>query len=206
MNVPWLRIGLLAPGGMNSMSPWPSNSSAPFWSITIRLSIRLCTRKLMRVGMFDLIRPVTTVAAGRCVARIRWMPTARDFCANRTMNAFHFFAAGHHQVGQLIDDDHDVRQMLGDLRFLFRRAGLEAFDQLFLRHRVVFFDVSHAGLGKKFVSLIHLFAGPFQHAGGPARVVDDRAHQMRNVLERSHFHDLRDRPGSASPGRAAAGT
>ena len=67
------------------MSPWPSKRSAPFWSSTIRLSILLCTRNAMRVGMFDLIRPVTTVAAGRWVARIRWMPTARDFWARRTM-------------------------------------------------------------------------------------------------------------------------
>ena len=67
------------------MSPWPSSTSAPFWSRTMRLSCRLATRKLTRQGMLDLIRPVTTFALGRCVARIRWMPTARAFWAMRMM-------------------------------------------------------------------------------------------------------------------------
>ena len=67
------------------MSPCPSRTSAPFWSRTMRLSWRLATRKLTRQGMFDLIRPVTTLTEGRCVARIRWMPTARAFCEIRMM-------------------------------------------------------------------------------------------------------------------------
>ena len=67
------------------MSPWPSSTSAPFWSSMMRLSMLAATRKLMRHGMFDLIRPVTTVACGRCVARTMWMPTARLFWARRTM-------------------------------------------------------------------------------------------------------------------------
>ena len=43
------------------------------------------TWKQMRPGMLDLMRPVTTCASGRCVARIRWIPTARAFWAMRTM-------------------------------------------------------------------------------------------------------------------------
>jgi hypothetical protein len=65
------------------MSPWPSSSSPPFWSSTIRESIPLATLKQTRQGMLLLIRPVTTLACGRCVARIRWIPTARAFWAMR---------------------------------------------------------------------------------------------------------------------------
>ena len=56
--------------------------------------------------------------------------------------------------------------------------------------RVVALDVADAGLGEDFVALVHLFAGPFQHAGGAAGVVDDGAHEVRDVLERGHFHDF----------------
>ena len=65
------------------MSPWPRRSSPPFWSSTMRLSMPEATLKAMRQGMLDLIRPVTTLAWGRWVARIRWMPTARAFWAMR---------------------------------------------------------------------------------------------------------------------------
>jgi len=46
-------------------------TSPPFWSSTMRESRRLETRKAMRLGRFDLIRPVTTLACGRCVLTIR---------------------------------------------------------------------------------------------------------------------------------------
>ncbi len=36
------------------MSPWPRSKSAPFWSSTMRLSMRLLTRNATRVGMLDL--------------------------------------------------------------------------------------------------------------------------------------------------------
>ena len=42
----------------------------PGFAVT-RESIRLLTRKAIRLGMLDLIRPVTTLAWGRWVARIR---------------------------------------------------------------------------------------------------------------------------------------
>ena len=51
----------------------------------MRLSIPLATLNAIRHGMLLLISPVTTFACGRCVARIRWMPTARAFCAMRTI-------------------------------------------------------------------------------------------------------------------------
>jgi hypothetical protein len=53
----------------------------------VRESILLLTWKLKRVGMFALIRPVITSTLGRCVARIRWMPEARAFCASRAISS-----------------------------------------------------------------------------------------------------------------------
>ena len=44
----------------------------------------------MRVGMLALIRPVITSTLGRCVARIRWMPAARAFCARRAISSSTF--------------------------------------------------------------------------------------------------------------------
>ena len=41
----------------------------------------------MRVGMLALIRPVITSTLGRWVARIRWMPEARAFCASRAISS-----------------------------------------------------------------------------------------------------------------------
>jgi hypothetical protein len=51
----------------------------------MRESIPEATLKAIRPGMFDLMRPVTTLACGRCVARMRWMPMARAFWAMRTI-------------------------------------------------------------------------------------------------------------------------
>ncbi len=83
MNVPCARFKAEEPGGMKSVSPLPSSFSAPLWSRMTRLSIIDETLNDMRMGMFDLMRPVMTSTDGRCVARIRWMPTARLLAARR---------------------------------------------------------------------------------------------------------------------------
>src|ERR671920_491940 len=44
-------------------------------------------RNEIRDGRFALIRPVMTSTDGRCVARIRWMPTARAICASRAIDS-----------------------------------------------------------------------------------------------------------------------
>ncbi len=74
-------------GGRNSMSPLPSSCSAPLPSRMVRESIFDATRNAMRAGRFALIRPVMTSTDGRCVARIRWMPTARAICASRAIDS-----------------------------------------------------------------------------------------------------------------------
>src|SRR5437588_272448 len=61
MKQPWMRTGSLLPGGRNSMSPFPSNVSAPFWSRMVRLSTFDATRNAMRQEKFALMRPVMTL-------------------------------------------------------------------------------------------------------------------------------------------------
>ena len=56
----------------------------------VRESIFELTWKAMRVGMLALIRPVITSTDGRWVARIRWMPAARAFCARRAISSSTF--------------------------------------------------------------------------------------------------------------------
>ena len=73
------------PGGIISMSPLPSSFSEPTWSRMVRESWRLAVAKEMRQGKFALIVPVSTSTDGRCVATIRWMPTARAIWARRAI-------------------------------------------------------------------------------------------------------------------------
>ena len=53
----------------------------------VRLSTRAATRNEMREGKLALMRPVSTSTDGRCVARIRWMPTARAIWARRVIDS-----------------------------------------------------------------------------------------------------------------------
>ena len=45
------------------------------------------SRNDTRAGKLALMSPVTTSTDGRCVARIRWMPAARAFCAIRAISS-----------------------------------------------------------------------------------------------------------------------
>ena len=75
--------------------------------------MRLDTANAMRAGMLALITPVITLTLGRWVATIRWMPTARAFCAMRVMRLLHVAGRHHHEVVELVDDHDDVGQPLG---------------------------------------------------------------------------------------------
>ena len=56
--------------------------------------------------------PVMTSTDGRCVAMTRWMPTARAICAIRQMLGLDVARRDHHEVVELVDDDHDERKPL----------------------------------------------------------------------------------------------
>ena len=73
--------------GSSSMSPLPTSFSAPGWSRMTRESVRLDTANAMRAGTLALITPVMTFTLGRCVATMRWMPTARAFWAMRVIDS-----------------------------------------------------------------------------------------------------------------------
>ena len=87
MNAPCARVDRAAPIGKNSMSPLPSNFSAPGMSRMVRLSTWLLTANAMRDGMFALIKPVITSTDGRWVATTMWMPVARVICARRQITS-----------------------------------------------------------------------------------------------------------------------
>ena len=48
MKAPWMRAPRDSEAGRNSMSPWPSSDSAPFWSRITRESVWEDTAKAMR--------------------------------------------------------------------------------------------------------------------------------------------------------------
>ena len=66
------------------MSPRPMSVCAPPWSMIVIESIAEATLSAMRAGKLALILPVMTLTSGRCVAMMRWMPTARASWARRT--------------------------------------------------------------------------------------------------------------------------
>ena len=72
------------------MSPCPSRCSAPIWSRMVRESTFDETWNAMRLGMLALISPVITSTEGRWVARTRWIPAARAFCASRAISSSTF--------------------------------------------------------------------------------------------------------------------
>ena len=107
---------------------------------------------------------------------------------------FNLLAHHHHQVGQLVDDHHDVRQALQRLG-LFRRQAEGVVDELFLGLGfvdlgVVARQVAHAQLGHELVAALHLGHAPVQAVGGLFHVRHDRGQQVRNAFVDRHFQHL----------------
>ena len=75
---------------------------------------------------------------------------------------FDVLALAHHQVGQLVDDDHQVGQSIGRIGPGLVEAG----------------DVAGGGAGEPAVAVLHLGNGPLERGFGPLRLRDDRHHQM----------------------------
>src|SRR6266480_2012491 len=90
------------------MSPRPMRSSAPGASRIVRESICDAMANAIRLGKLALIRPVTTLTDGRCVARTM---DAGGACLLGEPNdgILDVLALAHHEVGELVDDDDDVR-------------------------------------------------------------------------------------------------
>src|SRR6478736_6394159 len=88
------------PSGLKSMSPWPSRLSAPDVSRITRESVWLETANAIRDGTLALIMPVITSTDGA-----RLLGEADD----RVLDCLR---RDHHQVGELVDHDQEVRQRL----------------------------------------------------------------------------------------------
>ena len=100
----------------------------------------------------------------------------------------------HHQVGQLVDDDHDVRQALQGLRLLGRQAEGVA-DEFLARCGLVYFcvvarQVAHAQLAQELVAPLHFAHAPIQAVGGLLHVGHHGRQQVRNALVDRHFQHL----------------
>ena len=178
------------------MSPLPTSFSAPGWSRITRLSVRLDTANAMRAGMLALMTPVMTLTLGRCVATIRWMPTARAFWAMRVIALLDVAGRHHHQVVELVDDDDDVRQPLerrpvgsvalgGPSQPSSRRpwpAELAAVER-----GVVAGDVAEADLEQQVVAALHLLHRPPQRVGRLLRVGDRLREQVGQPVVLAHL-------------------
>ncbi len=107
-----MRCSLLVPTGENSMSPWPSSDSAPFWSRITRESVWLETANAIRDGHVGLDHAGDHVDPRRLGgqhevdadgARLLREPDDRVLDVGRR---------DHHQVGELVDHAQDVGQRL----------------------------------------------------------------------------------------------
>ena len=132
MSAPCARTGFGASIGRYSMSPRPSSRSAPPMSRIVRESTCELTAKAMREGMFALMMPVMTSTDGRCVATIEMDAGRARELREPHDRRFDLRRRDQHEVGEFVDDDHDVGQLfVGDtsrciLRFCERRLWRNA--------------------------------------------------------------------------------
>ena len=172
------------------MSPLPSSLSAPISSSTTRLSVRLATWNAMRAGKFDLIRPVMTSTVGFCVARIRWIPTARLFWARRIMCCSTSLPA----VIIRSANSSATITMYGRCRGICFHSSSDSgwmrSSQLVVAQLVVDAEVPHAGARQQLVALFHLVDGPGEDRLGLAHVGDDRVHQVRQLAVAAELDHL----------------
>ncbi len=85
----------------------------------------------------------------------------------------HLVKAGHHQVGQLIDDEHHVGQLIRALAVL-----------------VVTLNVAGTGGGQCLVPLVHFLTQPAQRAQSPLGINDYRGGQMGDAVVRRKLNAL----------------
>ena len=90
------------------MSPLPSSRSAPISSSTTRESLRLVTWNAIRAGRLPLIRPGDDVDHGLLRGQDQvHADRASELCQADDV-LLGLLLGGHHDLGQLVGDDHDV--------------------------------------------------------------------------------------------------
>ena len=80
-------------------------------------------------------------------------------------NMFYFVEPGHHQVGQFVDDQHDVRHLV------FARPRL-----------VVALDVAHAHFRQFLVAVVHFLVQPAQGFDSFLCCDNNRYRQLRDTV------------------------
>ena len=108
---------------------------------------------------------------------------------------FDLLADHHHQVGQLVDHDHDVRLALERLGAVGRQAE-GVVDELlarlgFVDLGVVAGQVAHAQLAHELVAALHLGHAPVQAVGRLPHVGDHGRQQVRDAFVDRHLEHLR---------------
>ena len=109
---PWTRCSREVPSGLKSMSPWPSRLSAPPWSRITRESVWLETANAIRRRDVRLDHPGDHVH-GRPLRREHEVDADRARLLREADDrVLDLLRRDHHQVGELVDHDEQVRQRL----------------------------------------------------------------------------------------------
>src|SRR3954462_2741283 len=90
---------------------------------------------------------------------------------------FHFMARDHHQIGQLVNNDYDIRQLLVRLAVFIEISDLVTPCNFSIEPR----DVPYPGACQFLVTALHIRNSPFQRNGSALWVGDDRRCKMRYV-------------------------
>ncbi len=149
----------------------------------------------MRVGMLALMRPVITSTDGRCVARMRWMPEARAFCASRAISSSTFLPTIiiRSASSSMMTTMYGSRREVGDGALVEARIGggvlhhhrildgLAGLDGV-LHLAVEAGEVAHTQRRHQLVATLHLGHTPAQRIGRMLHVGDHRCQQVRDAL------------------------
>ena len=111
------------------MSPWPSSASAPPVSRITRESVCDDTANAIRDGTLALIMPVMTSTRGLWVAEHEVDADGARLLREPDDRVLDLGRRDHHQVGQLVDHDQDVRHRVAPCvaRDTFSSPRLRAF-------------------------------------------------------------------------------
>ena len=109
---PWTRCSREVPSGLKSMSPWPSRLSAPAPSRITRESVWLETANAIRHGTFALIIPVITSTDGPLRGEDEVDADRARLLREADHGVLDRLRRDHHQVGELVDHDEQVRERL----------------------------------------------------------------------------------------------
>ena len=95
---------------------------------------------------------------------------------------FHLALSHHHQVCQLVYNDHHLVQK----RFCIGRILLFFSSQMF----IVAFNIADIVIRKFLITVIHLLHCPAQRIGSFSGICNNRNQQMRNPIIDTQFHHL----------------